>query len=133
MVVMLFANSILSVQLESMGVPDHSIGFIMALAALTYAITSPLIGLFKGVPRRYITFVAFLISIVGLFMLGPSKLLGFPRSLGLLIGGLCLGGIAVSLIVVPLLPEIIDAVKEKENLGEYQILNDKASAVYNTS
>ena len=116
-----------------MGVADSNIGFIIALGALTYAVTAPCIGFLKNIPRRYITFVAFCISVVALFMFGPSKLLGFPNELGLLIGGICLCGISVSLIVVPLLPELIDAVKEKENIGEYQILNDKASAVYNTS
>lgn len=79
MVFMLFANSILSVQLEKMGVPDKNIGFIIALGALTYAVTSPLIGvIFKRIATRYITFLAFLISVIALFMFGPSKLLGFP-------------------------------------------------------
>jgi len=60
-------------------------------------------------------------------------MLGFPDSLGIMIGGICLLGVAISLIFVPLLSEIIEAVQEKEGLGENPILNDKASAVFNAS
>ena len=50
-----------------------------------------------------------------------------------MIGGIVLLGIAISLIFVPLLSEIIEAVQEKEGFGENPILNDKASAVFNAA
>lgn len=99
-----------------------------------YALSSPLVSIiFKGLPRRYITQIAFIVSSVALFLFGPSKLLGFPESLGIMIGGICLLGVAISLIFVPLLSEIIEAVQEKEGLPENPILNDKASAVFNAA
>jgi len=134
MVFMLFYNSILAVELASMGVGVDSVGYIFALGALMYALSSPLVSIvFKGMPRRYITQIAFIVSSVALFLFGPSKLLGFPDSLGIMIGGIVLLGIAISLIFVPLLSEIIDAVQEKEGLPENPTLNDKASAVFNSA
>ena len=47
--------------------------------------------------------------------------------------GVSLLGMAVALIFVPLLSEIIAAVREKEGLDESPILNDKASAVFNAA
>ena len=47
--------------------------------------------------------------------------------------GLSLLGMAVALIFVPLLSEIIAAVREKEGLDESPVLNDKASAVFNAA
>lgn len=48
-----------------------------------------------------------------------------------MIVGMVLLGLACSLIFVPLLPEIIDAVQDKENIGENDELNDKASSLFN--
>lgn len=50
-----------------------------------------------------------------------------------MIGGICLLGVAISLIFVPLLSEIIESVQEKEGFGENPQLNDKASAVFNAA
>jgi MFS family permease len=47
--------------------------------------------------------------------------------------GVALQGIAVAFIFVPLLSEIIESVKEKENIPENMILNDKASAIFNSA
>lgn len=116
-----------------MGIGEDDIGLIISLGALTYAITSPIIGHFKNIPRLYVTLFAFINSVVGLILFGPSPILGLPNHYGLIIAGIGLMGISASLIVVPLLPELIDAVKEKEHIPESQLLNDKASAVYNTS
>ena len=47
--------------------------------------------------------------------------------------GMILLGFACALIFVPLLPEIIDAIQEKEKIGENNELNDKASSMFNIS
>jgi len=49
------------------------LGYIMAIPAFTYAIAASFVGvLFKGVPRRYLTQIAFIVSTVALFLFGPS-------------------------------------------------------------
>jgi len=50
-----------------------------------------------------------------------------------MLGGMCLLGISVSLIFVPLLSEIIESVMEKEGCDENPSLNDKASAMFNAA
>jgi hypothetical protein len=56
------------------------VGYIFALGALMYALSSPLVSIvFKGLPRRYITQLAFIVSSVALFLFGPSHLLGFEK------------------------------------------------------
>jgi predicted MFS family arabinose efflux permease len=79
MVFMLFYNGILANELTGpMGVSPDYVGYIFALGALMYALSSPLVSIvFKGIPRRYITQLAFLVSSVALFLFGPSKMLGF--------------------------------------------------------
>ena len=47
--------------------------------------------------------------------------------------GVCVLGVSVSFIFVPLLSEIIASVQEKEQIGENPQLNDKASGIFNTA
>ena len=81
MVFMLFYNGILSVHLqENMDVSSDNVGYIFALGALMYALSSPLVSIvFRGLPRRYITQLAFIISSIALFLFGPSELLNLPK------------------------------------------------------
>ncbi len=50
-----------------------------------------------------------------------------------MIVGMLFLGVSCALIFVPLLSEIIDAVQEKENMGENEDLNDMASGMFNSS
>ena len=81
MVFMLFFNAILSDHLiHAYGLEEDQCGYIMALGALFYAVSSPLVGvIFDGVPRRYVTQLAFIIATVALLYFGPSKFLGYPE------------------------------------------------------
>lgn len=115
MVFMMFFNGILSTHLnKSVGVSEDSVGFILAIGAFAYALSSPLVSIiFKNTPRRYVALLAFVLATVALFIFGPSHFLGFPPdSLAFLIPGLALLGIAIALIFVPLLTEIIASVQE---------------------
>ena len=51
-------------------------------------------------------------------MFGPSQLLNFPQSIALNLAGNSLAGFSLSFIFVPLLAEIIEVVKEKENIPD---------------
>ena len=57
MVFMLFFNAILSEHLvNAYNLSYSQCGLLMALGALFYALSSPLVGvIFNGVPRRYVT------------------------------------------------------------------------------
>jgi len=64
----------------------------------------------KVMQRKYVTQIAFLLSANGLFLFGPSMLLGYPDVLGMCIAGVVGLGVSVAFIFVPLLSEIIAAV-----------------------
>lgn len=71
---------------------------------------------------------------MGLIFFGPSEVLGFPQTFTYVMIGNCIDGIAISLIFVPLLAEIVDAVKEKEGIDEENDqLNDLASGFFSAS
>jgi len=75
MIFMLFFNVILSTHLTDapISLQEDQAGYIMAIPAFTYAIAASFVGvLFKGVPRRYLTQIAFIVSTVALFLFGPS-------------------------------------------------------------
>lgn len=74
-----------------------------------------------------------MIGTVGIFLLGPSKILFLPDSQYLLYLGLAITGVSISFIFVPLLPEIIYVVGTAENIKKDTTFNDKASGVYNFS
>jgi len=69
-----------------------------------------------------------------MIMFGPSEVLHFPKDLALSTCGICLVAFTCSLIFVPLLSEIVEAVMEKEQLSEAtEDLNDLAAGFFNTA
>jgi MFS family permease len=66
--------------------------------------------------------------------MGPSKMiLGLEKSLPLTLIGTGALGFSVAFLFVPLLPEIIASVAEKEGLENSPFLADKASGIYNSA
>jgi MFS family permease len=112
MIFMLFFGAILGDHLHAKeGIDAEDAGLFMSLAAFTFALSSPFVGsVFKGVPRRYVFFLGFILATVSLLYFGGSPILGFPDTMTFLIVGLLLLGVSVSLIFVPLLSEIIEQV-----------------------
>eukprot|EP00347_Sterkiella_histriomuscorum_P004444 403360434 len=134
MIFMLFYDTILSDQLLEIGVSKNLVGYMFGLMSLIYTLSSPIAGwLCQKLKKIYITQLAFILASISLFFFGPSQLLSFPDQLWPMIIGMILLGFACALIFVPLLPEIIDAVQDKEKLGENDELNDKASSLFNIS
>jgi MFS family permease len=77
--------------------------------------------------------MAFIFCSISLFLLGPSHILHFPEELGFSLAGIGCLGFSVAFLFVPLLPEIIASVAEKEGLENSPFLSDKASGIYNSA
>lgn len=135
MIFMLFMDPIYSNYLLSAGVSDKYIGYFFGLWCGVYALCTPIVGwLCKYVPKLVLTQASFVMSFCALIMFGPSEVLGFPQSITIMIIGNASLGLAVSFVFVPLLSEIIDAVKEKEGMIEdSEDLNDLSSGLFNSS
>jgi MFS family permease len=135
MIFMLFMDTIYSNYLILVGVPETSVGYFFALACLVYSIFAPLVGILCNyIAKPYLTQFAFIMSFVSLILFGPSQVLGIPQKLWIMILGNALNGFAVSFVFVPLLAEIIDAVKDKEGIeGDNEQVSDLASGMFNTS
>ena len=119
MIFMLFFDSILSVRLIKLGVSENKIGLVFGLASLIYMISSPLVGILcKYIDKRFVMLLAYIVSPISLFLFGPSKFFNLPDKLNLLLAGISLCGLSVPLIVVPLIPELIDAVKDKNDIKD---------------
>lgn len=132
---MTFSETIFSVRLKQMSLSDANIGYVFGLGSLLYTVAAPLVGaLCRVFKSLYITQVAFLISSICLFMYGPSQILHFPDKLIMVIIGYVLSGAANAFMYVPLLTEMIDAIKEKTDIKiDMSVLNDRASGIFSTS
>ncbi|CDW88996.1 permeases of the major facilitator superfamily [Stylonychia lemnae] len=133
MIFLLFFDTILSDQLLDMGISKDLVGYIYSVSCLVYSIVCPFVGyICKKIHKIYVLQIAIILSAISLYFFGPSKILGFSDSLGLMIFGMSLLGVSCALIFVPLLGEIIEAVQEKENIASSNDqLNDKASSLFN--
>jgi MFS family permease len=90
---------------------EDNVGYFLAIGALTYAFSSPLVGYLCTITkRRYITCFSFINCAIAMFLLGPSHVLSFPKEFGFTIAGIAYLGFSSGFINTPLLPEIISAV-----------------------
>jgi MFS family permease len=135
MVFMLFYEPVLSKYLEQEHkVSENVVGYYFSIGCFTYAFASPCVGILcSKIPRRYVTLFAFLMVSFSMFLLGPSQVMQFPSKLGLTLSGIGFLGFSVSFVFVPLLPEIVAAVAEKEGLEQTPFLCDKASGIFNSA
>lgn len=135
MIFMLFYEPVLSKYLtDHFDVSENVVGYYFSIGCFTYAFASPFVGLLcSRIPRRYVTLAAFLMVAISMYLLGPSELLDFPDKLGLTLAGIGFLGFSVSFVFVPLLPEIVSAVSEKEGIEQTPFLCDKASGIFNSA
>ena len=81
-------------------------------------------------------FLAFILVSIGLLLMGPSELIGFPDEIWLLYIGTGLIGLASGFVFIPILPEVIESVYinlqlvENSNKDTDNIINDKCAALY---
>lgn len=135
LILTLFFDGILANHLIAIGIDESLVGYLFGSIALVYAFSSPIVSILaRKMPTRYITQASYIISFVALILLGPSKFFHFPyNSVPMTIAGLGILGFTTATVFVPLLSEIIDAIEEKENCRGNAIINDKASALFNTA
>jgi len=85
-----FFNSFFSVELTNdFGVKDEDMGYYFSILSFSYLSSAIIIPIaFKKVPRKAQFVICFCLTTVAMAFMGPSKLLGFPKSLTLILCGL---------------------------------------------
>ena len=103
---------------QEVKIDQKYLGFIFGIVAASGCIASPIVGFIsKRTPRIYLAQAALITIPISLILFGPSKLFGFPQTLALMLPGNVLLGISYALGLVPIIAEIIDAVRQKENVN----------------
>jgi MFS family permease len=87
-------------------------------------------------PKRLFILTSFISLAVGLFLMGPSTILGLPNQIWLFLIGLGLTDAAQGFLFIPILPEIIESFSQRYGFTEGEDeqvdedISDRASGLY---
>jgi len=108
-----FLQPTLAVKLKDAGYGEVVIGASFAIPTLIYAFSSPLIyNLTARIRKGGVIFFGYLIISTAMFLVGPSEILGFKDLTQLTFIGLCTMGLGCCMIIIPVLPDMIEATEE---------------------
>jgi len=94
------------------GLSKGDAGFGIAICWTMYAIGGFLGGpICALMPRRYVTLITQILMVQAIVMIGPSQLLDLPDTIPIMFIGLGILGLAIGVLMVPMLPEIIEPVQ----------------------
>jgi len=80
--------------------------------------------------KRAVILIGFVVVCSGLFLTGPSKLLGLYNNSSLIYLGLSIMGLGAGMITIPVLPEVIDSVEENFPGLEESVLHNQLTGVF---
>eukprot|EP00347_Sterkiella_histriomuscorum_P011555 403372011 len=133
-----FSSGFLTIVLtQTMQIDEAYVGYILAIPASAYIISSILVNKFiEHIPRRIFMVTTFAIYFLGTLLLGPSQVFAFPNQLYLFFIGYFISGLAQGFLFIPILPEVIDSIYHKSGAVEGEdvhfdgIVSDKAAGLY---
>lgn len=117
------------------GLSNAWVGACFALPTVFYILTGPLLLpiITKHFEKRATMMLGFFaLALVG-YLVGPSQILGLPsESAVMMIIALCILGVGAAFTIIPIIPEMLDAVQGKYP-GQDTELSDNFSAIFNIS
>lgn len=117
--------------METFGYHASFIGFSFAIPTLIYASTSPLIFILTSkFKKTAVICFGYAVVSIGLFLIGPSKLLGLYNSPSLIILGLSFLGFGCGMIIIPVMPDMIESVEEKHPKIDETVLHNNISGLF---
>lgn len=121
----------LALHLRSYDYQPIFIGFSFAIPTLIFATTSPLIHILtKRISKRGTIFLGFVIEGCAFLLVGPSYYLNFSESITITMFGICLLGLGAGMIIIPCLPEMIEATEIRYPGIEMDVLHNKISGIF---
>lgn len=109
------------------------VGLMFAVPTVAYILGGPLLMplIAKKFEPRTTMMIGFFILASCCFVIGPSKILGLPsESLPLMSIGLVILGLGAAFTIIPIIPEMLDAVEGKY-LESRSEVSDKFSGIFN--
>ena len=101
-------------RLEEFGLTTMQIGYMFTIIPLTYIPSTMIVQYFPTwISRRFTLIWSALFLGCATFLNGPSQLLGMPNELTYIIYGQAFSGIFVAFLIIPVLPEMMNAAKDK--------------------
>jgi MFS family permease len=132
LIVFTFGDPIFAPRLKDFfGLPQWAIGLCFGLPTITYIITGPFLlqRFTKHFEKRTVIHFGFLNMCVSVLVCGPSATLHFAEKLWVMIIGLGLIGVGAASSVIPIIPEMLEAVDGKfKNKAK---VKDVSSGIFN--
>jgi MFS family permease len=127
-----FLMPIMAVHLKEFGYHPSFIGFCFAIPTLAYVVAS--IFVFKLVTRyskRQVIFIGFFMVAIAYFMIGPSAWIGLDKEGAMILIGLSILGMAGGFVVIPVMPEMIEAIEADHTLTyDMEEVNQNISGMF---
>lgn len=87
----------------------------------------------ERLPKRAVILIGIVLMSIGMFFVGTSKFLGLENNPAMIIIGLMIIGASAGMISIPVLPEMLEAIKEKSDRNfNIEELNNYISAIFMT-
>lgn len=99
--------------MSALGFGEILIGIAFAIPTIIYAMTAPIIHKFTKIIRKGgVILLGYFVSIIAYLLIGPSVIFGPYYNSGVVtMIGYSMLGFACSMIIIPILPDIIEAVE----------------------
>jgi sugar phosphate permease len=109
----------LAVHLHWYGYSQEQIGVAYGIPAILYATMCPFMYLLtQRMKKRGIILIGFIQITIAMLMIGGSdSLFEFQKQPVFIFVGLCLLGLSAGMITIPVLPEMLEAIEEDQELS----------------
>jgi MFS family permease len=126
-----FLQPTLAVKLKDAGFGEIVIGTCFAIPTLIYAFSSPLIYTMTSKNKKGLVILeGYLIISIAMFLIGPSQLLGFNDITEITMVGLVIMGLGCGMIIIPVLPDMIEASEERHPGTDMDQLHNGISGLF---
>ena len=131
LVIFTLGDPIFEPHLKAHDVPTYQIGLFFGIPTVAYVVTGPFLlqKLTAHFEKRTTIHIGFLIMGVSLLIVGPSWVLHIPQAMWLSWIGIFLIGAGAASSVVPIIPEMLDAVEGQ--FSDEAAVKDVSAGIFN--
>lgn len=102
---------------------------------MIYAASSPFLFLItEKVPKRLVIICGHTLCALGMLTVGCSQIFGLANDANMILAGLAVVGFSASLIAIPVMPECLEAIEDRNDLNyDPDDVNNQISGIFVTS